>query len=55
MGSKIKTMINNKYDLIIIGAGASGIMAASSALKESKTVLVIENQNAPLRKEKIDF
>jgi len=43
-------MIDNKYDLIIIGAGASGIMAAASALKYNKTVLVIDNQNAPLRK-----
>ncbi|MGL5720994.1 MAG: NAD(P)/FAD-dependent oxidoreductase [Brevinema sp.] len=42
-----------KYDLIIIGAGASGIMAAISALKCNKTVLVIDNQNAPLRKVRI--
>ena len=46
-------MIDNKYDLIIIGAGASGIMAAASALKHNKTVLVIDNQNAPLRKVRI--
>ena len=46
-------MTRNKYDLIIIGAGASGIMAAASALKDNKTVLVIDNQEAPLRKVKI--
>ena len=46
-------MIDNKYDLIIIGAGASGIMAAASALKDNKTVLVLDNQDAPLRKVKI--
>ena len=46
-------MIDNKYDLIIIGAGASGIMAAASALKDNKTVLVLENQDALLRKVKI--
>ena len=53
MDNNIKTMIDNKYDLIIIGAGASGIMAAASALKDNKTVLVIDNQNAPLRKVRI--
>ncbi len=46
-------MIDKRYDLIIIGAGASGIMAALSALKDSKRVLVIDNQEAPLRKVKI--
>ena len=46
-------MTRNKYDVIIIGAGASGIMAAASALKDNKTVLVIDNQDTPLRKVKI--
>ena len=46
-------MTGNKYDVIIIGAGASGIMAAAVALKDNKTVLVIENHEAPLRKVKI--
>lgn len=46
-------MIDKKYDLIIIGAGASGVMAAASALKCNKTVLVIDNQDAPLRKVRI--
>ncbi len=46
-------MIDKKYDLIIIGAGASGIMATISALKCNKTVLVIDNQDTPLRKVRI--
>ena len=46
-------MIDKKYDLIIIGAGASGIMAAAAALKCNKTVLVIDNRHAPLRKIRI--
>ncbi|MGL4393624.1 MAG: NAD(P)/FAD-dependent oxidoreductase [Brevinema sp.] len=46
-------MINKKYDVIIIGAGASGIMAAASALKCGKIVLVIDNQDTPLRKVRI--
>ncbi len=46
-------MTNKKYDLIIIGAGASGIMATISALECDKTVLVIDHQDAPLRKVKI--
>lgn len=46
-------MVAKKHDLIIIGAGASGIMAAISALKCNKTVLVIDNQDTPLRKVRI--
>ncbi len=33
---------DNKYDLIIIGAGASGIIAGISAARESKKVLILE-------------
>jgi len=34
--------MNNKYDVIIIGAGAAGMMAAITASKSSHTVLVLE-------------
>jgi predicted Rossmann fold flavoprotein len=38
----IKKNSNNIYDLIVIGAGASGMMAAISAKKSNKDVLIIE-------------
>ena len=39
-----------KYDVVIIGAGASGLMAASVALSRGKTVAVIEMGGRPARK-----
>ena len=39
-----------KYDLIIIGAGASGLVAAITAAKSKKRVLVIEQNKRPGRK-----
>jgi predicted Rossmann fold flavoprotein len=38
----IKKNSNNIYDLIVIGAGASGMMAAISAKNNNKDVLIIE-------------
>lgn len=35
-------MTNNKYDIIVVGAGASGLLASISALKQGKKVLLIE-------------
>ena len=40
----------NKYDIIIIGAGAAGLMAAATAVARGKQVLVLEMANAPARK-----
>jgi len=34
--------LNKKYDLIVIGAGAAGIMASISAAQENKKVLLVE-------------
>ena len=34
--------IENKFDIIIVGAGASGLMAAVSALAVNKKVLLLE-------------
>ena len=34
-----------KYDLIIIGAGAAGLMCAAEALKRNRSVLIIEKSN----------
>lgn len=34
--------INKQYDLVVIGAGASGMMAAITAAREHKTVCIIE-------------
>ena len=39
-----------QYDVVIIGAGASGLMAASVALSRGKTVAVIEMGGRPARK-----
>lgn len=36
-------MVNNKYDVIIIGAGAAGLMCAAQAGKKSKSVLVLDH------------
>jgi predicted Rossmann fold flavoprotein len=40
----------NKYDIIIIGAGAAGLMAAATAVARGKQVLVLEMANTPARK-----
>jgi len=34
-----------EYDVIIIGAGAAGLMCAAEALKRNKSVLIIERAN----------
>ena len=34
---------DNMYDVIVVGAGLSGLMAAEILLKEEKKVLVIES------------
>ena len=39
-----------KYDIIIIGAGAAGLMAATMALARGKRVAVIDMGDAPARK-----
>ncbi len=40
--TKKEVYLSNKYDLIVIGAGAAGIMAAIVAARESKKVLILE-------------
>ena len=42
--------MTKKYDVIIIGAGAAGLSAASVALGAGKRVLILEMGNAPARK-----
>lgn len=39
-----------KYDVIIVGAGASGLMAAICALNNGRTVAIIEMSHTPARK-----
>ncbi|MCT4552834.1 MAG: NAD(P)/FAD-dependent oxidoreductase [Alphaproteobacteria bacterium] len=43
----------NKYDVVVLGAGASGIFCAGEIVSKSdKSVLVLDNGNQPLRKVK---
>ncbi|HBS76872.1 MAG TPA: aminoacetone oxidase family FAD-binding enzyme [Alphaproteobacteria bacterium] len=45
-----KIIIMKKYDVMIIGAGASGMAAAHAALARGRSVAAIDMGNAPLRK-----
>ena len=38
-------MIKKKFDIIILGAGAAGLMAALTAAQRNKSVLVLEKSN----------
>ena len=38
-------MINKKFDIIILGAGAAGLMAALTAAQRNKSVLILEKSN----------
>lgn len=42
--------MNNKYDLIIVGAGPCGVMAAIQASKNNKSVLLIDKNDVILKK-----
>jgi predicted Rossmann fold flavoprotein len=42
--------MKNEFDVIIIGAGAAGLMTAAQATKRGKTVLLIESNKSPGRK-----
>jgi predicted Rossmann fold flavoprotein len=42
--------LNNKFDVIVIGAGPAGIIAASKAAESGKNVLLIEKMERPGRK-----
>lgn len=42
--------MKKKYDLIIIGAGASGLTAAATAGQSGRSVLLIEHNSQPARK-----
>lgn len=41
---------NFSYDVIVLGAGASGLMCAITAAKQGRTVLVLEKANKPGKK-----
>lgn len=43
-------MKNTRLDIIVVGGGASGLMAAISAAKESANVLVLEHMDVPAKK-----
>ena len=38
-----KSVMKNHFDVVILGAGAAGLMCAITAAKRNKSVLVIEN------------
>lgn len=42
--------MKNEFDVIIIGAGAAGLMTAAHATKRGKSVLLIESNKSPGRK-----
>ncbi len=42
--------MSNKYDVVIIGAGAAGLMCAAEAGKRGRRVLVLDNAKKPGRK-----
>ena len=43
----------NNYDVIVIGGGASGLMAAGTAAKNGASVLLLEKMFRPGRKLRI--
>ena len=45
--------MNTNFDVIIIGAGASGYLCAITAIENGKTVAIIDHQNFGLRKVKV--
>ena len=42
-----------EYDLIVIGGGAAGLMAAGTAASEGRRVLLLEKMEKPARKIRI--
>ena len=46
-------MENREYDLIVVGAGAAGLMAAGTAARSGKRVLLLEKMEKPARKVRI--
>ena len=38
------------YDVVVVGAGAAGLMAAGTAAKNGKKVLLLEKMEKPARK-----
>ena len=46
-------MLQNQYDIVIIGAGPAGLMAAIEICKSSKKILILEKMHEPALKLKI--
>lgn len=46
-------MENKEYDLVVIGAGAAGLMAAGTAARNGSRVLLLEKMEKPARKVRI--
>ncbi|MBW1678945.1 MAG: NAD(P)/FAD-dependent oxidoreductase [Deltaproteobacteria bacterium] len=46
-------MFQNQYDIIVIGAGPAGLMAAIESYKVSKKILILEKMHTPALKLKI--
>ena len=43
-------MIQNRYDVVIIGAGPAGLIAAIECCKPDKTILILEKMHKPALK-----
>ncbi len=46
----VENVNSKKYDVIIMGAGAAGLMAALSASQRDRKVLIVEKSNMPGKK-----
>lgn len=47
---KSRTTMSEKFDVIVIGAGAAGLMCAAEAGKRGRRVLVVDHAKKPGRK-----
>ena len=43
--TKVINISNEEYDVVVLGAGAAGLMAAITAAKNNKRILVLEKSN----------
>jgi ribulose 1,5-bisphosphate synthetase/thiazole synthase len=49
-GMSSHAVIDEEYDLIIIGAGPSGLFCAINSCQKERKILILEKKNSPGRK-----